>query len=135
MVHKSMLQQNFTITPTVAHEYGLSCCNLGDHKMQNVTITPTVTHAFAKPYINEDVGGVEIGWECFFVLLQFGRPQAARHAILTNFQKSHLLGRCTLHAANTSLYSAFANSCPPKTDTFLFPLIHSHNVILSSNKF
>ncbi len=32
-------------------------------------------------------------------------------------------------------YSAFANSCPMQTDTFLFPLIHSHNVILSSNKF
>ncbi len=32
-------------------------------------------------------------------------------------------------------YSAFANSCPLQTDTFLFPLIHSHNVILSSNKF
>ncbi len=35
----------------------------------------------------------------------------------------------------TSIYSAFANSCPLQTDTFLFPLIHSHNVILSSNKF
>ncbi len=33
------------------------------------------------------------------------------------------------------IYSAFANSCPLQTDTFLFPLIHSHNVILSSNKF
>ncbi len=32
-------------------------------------------------------------------------------------------------------YSAFANSCPLQTDTFLFPLIHSHNVIFSSNKF
>ncbi len=32
-------------------------------------------------------------------------------------------------------YSAFANSCPLQTDTFLFPLIHSHNVLLSSNKF
>ncbi len=32
-------------------------------------------------------------------------------------------------------YSAFANSCPLQTDTFLFPLIHNHNVILSSNKF
>ncbi len=32
-------------------------------------------------------------------------------------------------------YSAFANSCPLQTDTFLFPLIHSHNAILSSNKF
>ncbi len=32
-------------------------------------------------------------------------------------------------------YSAFANSCPLQTDTFVFPLIHSHNVILSSNKF
>ncbi len=32
-------------------------------------------------------------------------------------------------------YSAFANSCPMQTDTFLFPLIHCHNVILSSNKF
>ncbi len=25
-------------------------------------------------------------------------------------------------------YSAFVNSCPMQTDTFLFPLIHSHNV-------
>ncbi len=33
------------------------------------------------------------------------------------------------------IYSAFANSCPLQTDTFLFPLIHSHDVILSSNKF
>ncbi len=32
-------------------------------------------------------------------------------------------------------YSPFANSCPLQTDTFLYPLIHSHNVILSSNKF
>ncbi len=29
-------------------------------------------------------------------------------------------------------YSAFAKSCPLQTDTFLFPLIHSHNVLLSS---
>ncbi len=33
------------------------------------------------------------------------------------------------------IYSAFANSCPLQIDTFLFPLIHSHNVLLSSNKF
>ncbi len=32
-------------------------------------------------------------------------------------------------------YSAFANSCPLQTDTFLFPLIHSHNAQLSSNMF
>ncbi len=32
-------------------------------------------------------------------------------------------------------YRAFVNSRPLQTDTFLFPLIHSHNVILSSNKF
>ncbi len=32
-------------------------------------------------------------------------------------------------------YSAFANSCPLQTDTFLFPLIHSHNVKFASNKF
>ncbi len=32
-------------------------------------------------------------------------------------------------------YSAFANSCPLQTDPFLFPLVHSHNVLLSSNKF
>ncbi len=25
-------------------------------------------------------------------------------------------------------YSAFANACPLQTDTFLFPLIHSHNM-------
>ncbi len=36
---------------------------------------------------------------------------------------------------NRCMYSVFANSCPLQTDTFLFPLIHSHNVILSSNKF
>ncbi len=30
-------------------------------------------------------------------------------------------------------YSAFANSCPLQTDAFLFPLIHSHNALLSSN--
>ncbi len=35
----------------------------------------------------------------------------------------------------THTYSAFANSCPLQTDTFLFPLIHSHNVLPSSNKF
>ncbi len=35
----------------------------------------------------------------------------------------------------TYLYSAFANSCPLQTDTFLFPLIHRHNVTPSSNKF
>ncbi len=44
------------------------------------------------------------------------------------FQK-HLVGG--LH----TMYSAFANSCPLQTDTFLFPLIHSHKVVLSSNKF
>ncbi len=33
------------------------------------------------------------------------------------------------------IYSAFANSCPLKTHTFLFPLIHSHNILLSSNNF
>ncbi len=33
------------------------------------------------------------------------------------------------------VYSAFANSCPLQTDPFLFPLIHSHNALLSSNKF
>ncbi len=32
-------------------------------------------------------------------------------------------------------YRAFANSCPLQTYIFLFPLIHSHNVLLSSNKF
>ncbi len=37
--------------------------------------------------------------------------------------------------SSSQLYSAFANSCPLQTDTFLFALIHSHNVILSSNKF
>ncbi len=41
-----------------------------------------------------------------------------------------------VHAAKSSdTYSAFANSCPMQIDTFLFPLIQSHNVILSSNKF
>ncbi len=34
-----------------------------------------------------------------------------------------------------TIYSAFANSCPMQTDTFLFPRIYSHNVILSSNEF
>ncbi len=37
--------------------------------------------------------------------------------------------------ATVQVYSAFANSCPLQTDPFLFPVIHSHNVILSSNKF
>ncbi len=32
-------------------------------------------------------------------------------------------------------YSAFVYSCPLQTDTFLFPLIYSHNVKFSSNKF
>ncbi len=32
-------------------------------------------------------------------------------------------------------YSAFAYSCPLQTNTFVFPLIHSHHVLLSSNKF
>ncbi len=41
-----------------------------------------------------------------------------------------ILGMCSMYT-----YSAFANSCPMQIDTFLFPLIHSHNVILSSNKF
>ncbi len=31
--------------------------------------------------------------------------------------------------------SAFANSRPLQTDTFLFPLIHSLHVLFSSNKF
>ncbi len=42
---------------------------------------------------------------------------------------------CLLRNSLTKDYSAFANSCPLQTATFLFPLIHSHNVILSSNKF
>ncbi len=90
--------------------------------MQTFTITPTVTHAFAKPYINEDVGGVEVGWECCFVLLQSGRPQAARHAILLNFQKSHLLGRCTLHAAYTSLYVACSINSKSKKLTLAYEI-------------
>ncbi len=40
-------------------------------------------------------------------------------------------GKPQLHA----MYSAFANSCPLQTDTFRSPLVHSHNVLLSSNKF
>ncbi len=40
-----------------------------------------------------------------------------------------------IHVARLSIYSAFANSCPLQTDTFLFPLIHSHHVLLPSNKF
>ncbi len=32
-------------------------------------------------------------------------------------------------------YSAFANSYPLQTDPFLFPFLHSHNALLSSNKF
>ncbi len=35
----------------------------------------------------------------------------------------------------TGVYSAFANSRPLQTDTFLFPLVHSHNILLTSNKF
>ncbi len=90
--------------------------------MQTFTITPTVTHAFAKLYINEDVGGVEVGWECYSVLLQSGGPQAARHPILTNFQKSHLLGRCILHAAYTSLYVAFSAISKLKKLTFAYEI-------------
>ncbi len=33
------------------------------------------------------------------------------------------------------VYSAFANSCPLQTNTFLFSIIHSHQAQLSSNKF
>ncbi len=42
---------------------------------------------------------------------------------------------CVLPTNIVCRYSAFANSCPLQTDTFLFPLIHSHHVLLSSNKF
>ncbi len=91
--------------------------------MQTFTIKPTVTHAFAKPNIIEDLGGVEVGWECCFVLLQSGRPQAARHAILTNYQKSHLLGHCTLHAAYTSLYVAFSAISKLKKLTFIYEIV------------
>ncbi len=41
---------------------------------------------------------------------------------------------CIKHL-HLTIYSAFANACPLQTDTFLFPLIHSHNALLSSNKF
>ncbi len=39
------------------------------------------------------------------------------------------------HLEQLYLYSAFANSCTLQSDTFLFPLIHSHHVLLSPNKF
>ncbi len=73
-------------------------------------------------YNYEHVGGAEIGWECCSVLLQSGRPQAAHHAILTNYQKSHLLGRCTLHAANTSLYVACSTISKLKKSTFAYEI-------------
>ncbi len=38
-------------------------------------------------------------------------------------------------AGETGVYSAFANSCPLQTDSFLFPFLYSHNVLRSSNKF
>ncbi len=41
----------------------------------------------------------------------------------------------TIRLLSCHNYSAFVNSCPLQTDTILLPLIHSHNVILSSNKF
>ncbi len=44
------------------------------------------------------------------------------------------LSTCSL-LLEKPIYCAFANSCPLQTDTFLLPLIHSHNAILSSNKF
>ncbi len=43
---------------------------------------------------------------------------------------------CSIHIyIYLYIYSAFANSCPLQTDTLLFPIIHNHNVLLSSNKF
>ncbi len=40
-----------------------------------------------------------------------------------------------MQCRSTPTYSAFATSCSLQTDTFLFPLIHSHNVQFPSNKF
>ncbi len=40
-----------------------------------------------------------------------------------------------LSTGTSFIYSAFANSCPLQTDPFHFPLIQSHNALLSSNKF
>ncbi len=54
-------------------------------------------------------------------LLVASGPRSGRRA----FQTKH----------GSIMYSAFANSCPLQTDTFLFPLIHSHNLKFSSNKF
>ncbi len=69
------------------------------------------------------------------------RPSSKRKGRDAPYEKSNVrlqfvtvfngIFSATPHAS----YSAFANSCPLQTDTFLFPLIHSHNVLLSSNKF
>ncbi len=60
--------------------------------------------------------------------------QGSRDARLK--QRIRICGNCFKGCIKVrELYSAFANSCPMQTDTFLFPLIHSHNVIFSSNKF
>ncbi len=47
---------------------------------------------------------------------------------------NHINNHVDMTETSELVYSAFANSCPLQTDTFLFPLIHSHNVLLSSNK-
>ncbi len=48
---------------------------------------------------------------------------------------AHILIQLQTASISSHLYSTFANSCPLQTDPFLFPLIHSHNALLSSNKF
>ncbi len=41
----------------------------------------------------------------------------------------------TLYSTGLVTFGAFGNSCPLQTNTFHFPIIQSHHVQLSSNKF
>ncbi len=69
-------------------------------------------------------------WACF-----------SQHQLLTSYLKQTLTRKQFSNHVTLFVipirdhYSAFANSCPLQIDTFRFPLIHSHNVLVSSNKF
>ncbi len=54
-------------------------------------------------------------------------------AYLVTFAPSGNMAGNSIHLFR--IYIGFANSCPLQTDTFLFPLIYSHKILLSSNKF
>ncbi len=60
------------------------------------------------------------------IILTFVLPSSIMGYTVLIYQIGQLSAQLT--------YSAFANSCPLQTDTFLFPLIHSPNIVLSSNK-